>query len=1161
MGFPGVALDDKYALERGRVFATGVQALARLPLLQRQRDAAAGLDTHGYVSGYRGSPLGGLDLALRDAGRFLRAHRIRFQPGVNEELAATAIWGTQQLHLFPEPQCAGIFALWYGKGPGVDRCGDVFKHANFAGTAPHGGVLVVAGDDHTARSSAVAHQSEHMFSACAMPVLAPASTQEYLDLGVHGWAMSRYSGCWIAMKTAADTVETSAVVDVDPRRVDVRIPTDFALPPGGVHLRWPDPPQEQERRMHEYKVYAALAYARANGLNHVVYDSPRARLGIITCGKAYLDVRQALDDLGIDADVAAAIGVRLYKVAMVWPLEAEGVRRFAEGLDEILVVEEKRPIVEYQLKEQLYKLSPGARPTVIGKYGDRDEWTPPHGGWLLPPTGDLTPSLLARVIAARLAPFYTSERIRDRLALIAATERTVAAPHLRLKREPWFCPGCPHNLSTRVPSGSCALAGVGCHLMAMWAGRDTLAVSQMGGEGIAWLGLAGSTGTQHVFVNMGDGTYYHSGVLAIRAAVAANVNVTYKILYNDAVAMTGGQPLDGPLDVPALTRQLAAEGVRRIVVLAREPGRYAGERGLAPGVEVHPREHLDAVQRELRATVGVTALVYDQSCAAQTRRRRKRGGVPDPRRRVFVNEAVCEGCGDCSVKSGCLAIVPVETEQGRKRAIDQSSCNLDYACLAGSCPALVTVEGGTLRKRSRVAADAARAELPEPEVAPAQTAYSILIAGIGGTGIVTLGALLGMAAHLEGKGVTVLDMTGLAQKGGAVLSHVRVAERQDCLHAARIPAGEVDMILAADLVVATGDDVLAGARRGHTRAVVNTTPAATSQFLADPDLVFPQEAMQNGIGEAVGAGRADTVDATRLTAALLGDSMATNVFLLGYACQKGLLPVSAPAMLRAIELNGVDAERNREAFGWGRRAARDPAAVARCAGLEARGEAGAPPALQEEIARARGDLARHQGAACAARYQKLVERVCSTEARLGVDAPRLAEAVARSYRRLLACKDEYEVARLYVSADFAQTLAAAFEGDYRVVYHFAWPFSLARRGTGDLPAKREYGAWFGGALRVLARLKGLRGTWLDPFRWSHARRLDRALVARYERTVDELLGALDRDNWEEAVDVASVAQTIRGFGPVRMASAAEADARLAQLLDRFRARSATGVAP
>ena len=652
-----VRLDDKYSLDQGRVFLTGVQALTRLTMLQHQRDVAAGLNTAGYVSGYRGSPLGGLDTAMHAAAAYLQAENISFHPGVNEELAATAIWGTQQLHLFPKPQCEGIFSMWYGKGPGVDRCGDVFKHANYAGTSKHGGVLVIAGDDHSARSSAVAHQSEHVFSASAIPVLAPAGLQDYLDLGLHGWAMSRYSGCWVAMKVTSDSVESSATVLLDPQRVQIRVPEDFAMPPAGLHIRWPDSPLAQEMRIQEFKVYAALAYARHNRLNHLVFGSSRpARLGIIACGKAYLDVLHALDDLGIDQNRAAEIGLRLYKVGMSWPLEADGVRHFADGLEEILVVEEKRQIIEYQLKEQLYNWPShhgDVRPRVVGKFDERGEWSAAQGPWLLPPTGELTPAIVARAIAARIERFHSSERIRQRLAFLEAKDKDVSLGRARIApvRTPHFCSGCPHNLSTKVPEGSAALGGVGCHLMAVTMDRNTLTISQMGGEGAAWLGMAEHSGTRHIFANLGDGTYYHSGILAIRAAVAAGVNITYKILYNDAVAMTGGQPLDGPLDVPQITRQLAAEGLRHIVVLADNVAKYPDGAGFAPQVRIRPREDLDRVQRELRDVPGVTALIYDQTCAAEKRRRRKRGSFPDPEQRIFINTSVCEGCGDCSVKS------------------------------------------------------------------------------------------------------------------------------------------------------------------------------------------------------------------------------------------------------------------------------------------------------------------------------------------------------------------------------------------------------------------------------------------------------------------------------------------------------------------------------
>lgn len=1154
MALAPISLEDKYRLDHGRVFLSGVQALVRLPMLQHQRDLAAGLDTAGYISGYRGSPLGGFDTALHEARPFLDAHRIRFQPGVNEELAATAVWGTQQLHLFPEAQRDGIFALWYGKGPGVDRCGDVFKHANHAGTARYGGVLLIAGDDHGARSSAVAHQSEHMFSACGIPVLAPAGVQEYLDLGVHGWAMSRYSGCWVAMKTAADTVESSAIVEVDPQRVTIRLPEDFELPPDGVHARWPDPQLAQEQRMQAYKVYAALAYARANRLNLLVFDSPRPRFGIIACGKAWLDARQALDTLGIDARVAADIGLRLYKVGMPWPLEADGVRHFAEGLEEILVVEEKRQIIEYQLKEQLYNWREDVRPRVVGKFDDRGEWPVPHGQWLLPPTGELTPAIVARVIAARIRHFHDSEHIRERLRVldIKESERVRTLPPLQ--RMPWFCPGCPHNRSTRVPQDACALGGVGCHLMAVWMDRNTLTISQMGGEGATWSGMAEHSGMSHVFANMGDGTYYHSGLLAIRAAVAAGVNITYKILYNDAVAMTGGQPVDGPLSVPQITRQLAAEGVGRIVVLAEEPARHVHDPGFAPGVEVMSRDKIDRVQDELRRTPGVTALVFDQTCAAEKRRRRKRRTLADPARHVFINELVCEGCGDCSVRSNCLAVVPVETEFGRKRAIDQSTCNKDYSCIDGFCPAIVTVEGGALRRRCGSAIDPAdHGPLPEPQLPALETPYGILITGIGGTGVVTIGALIGMAAHIEGKGATVLDMTGLAQKGGAVMSHVRLADRQDRLHAMRIATGEADALIGCDIVVAIGEEALSRTRRGATHAIVSTTRSITGAFVHNPDQVFPLQDMQRRLSEALGADAVSCVDAGRLAEVLMGDTITANILMLGYAWQKGRVPVSAEALLRAIELNAVAVAENRRAFQWGRRAAADPE------GVEAVVRAAEPKpethvlsqGLDECIMRRREFLIAYQGTARAQRYTEMVERVRRIEARTVPGSTRLTETVAHTWFRLLAHKDEYEVARLYAHPEFTRALEHRFEGDYRMHFYLAPP--LGRRidpVTGEA-RKRHFGPWMRPVLRALAALRFLRDTPFDPFARTDENRLARALVGDYEATIATLLEHLTAESLETAIEIAGLALQIRGYGPLRLRSAETVRERQAVLLGAF----------
>ncbi len=785
MTLAAVTLDDKYTLDRGRIYLTGIQALVRLPMMQRQRDAAAGLNTAGFISGYRGSPLSGLDQNLWHAKRFLEQNHIHFLPGINEDLAATAAWGSQQTNLFPDAKYDGVFALWYGKGPGVDRTGDVFKHANATGTARHGGVLVLAGDDHAAKSSTLPHQSEYGFIDASIPVLNPAGVQDILDLGLYGWAMSRFSGCWVAFKAIAETADSSASVLIDPARVDIVTPADFALPPGGLNIRWPDyNALEIERRLRQWKLPAVQAFARANRLDRVTLDSPRARLGIAATGKSYLDLRQALADLGIDDALAAAIGLRLYKVALTWPLEPEGISRFAAGLEEILVVEEKRPVIEQQLKDVLY--GSDARPRIVGKEDER-------GAPLLSSTGELDPMQVARVVAQRIARFHSSPRIADRLAYLAAKERQLAGAKAPLERIPYFCSGCPHNTSTRVPEGSRATAGIGCHYMAIWMDRDTATYTQMGGEGVPWLGQAPFTNTPHIFANLGDGTYYHSGSLAIRAAVAAGANITYKILYNDAVAMTGGQPIEGQLTVPQITQQLAAEGVKRIVVVSDEPGKYPVDAGFAPGVETFHRERLDAVQRDLRDTPGVSVLVYDQTCAAEKRRRRKRGRFPDPQKRVFINDLVCEGCGDCSRTSNCLSVVPVETEFGRKRAIDQSSCNKDYSCVEGFCPSFVTVHGGALRRHHEAKDSDEIPPLPAPALPALAEPYNILVAGVGGTGVVTIGALLGMAAHLEGKGCSILDMTGLAQKGGAVLSHIRIAGAPGDIHAVRITTGSAHL--------------------------------------------------------------------------------------------------------------------------------------------------------------------------------------------------------------------------------------------------------------------------------------------------------------------------------------------------------------------------------
>ncbi|MFU1912370.1 indolepyruvate ferredoxin oxidoreductase family protein [Bordetella avium] len=1168
-----VHLDDKFTLETGRAWMSGIHALVRLPMMQRERDARAGLNTAGFISGYRGSPLGGVDQNMWKAAKYLKQHHIEFQPGVNEDLAATAVWGSQQVNLFPGAKYDGVFGMWYGKGPGVDRCGDVFKHANAAGTSRHGGVLVVAGDDHPAKSSTLPHQSDHILKACMIPVLFPSSVQEVLDFGLHGWAMSRYAGVWVGLKTITDIVEVSASVEVDSERVRILLPEDFTLPPDGLNIRLPDTPLQQEARLLDYKLYAALAYARANKLNRELWSVPndRARFGIITSGKAYLDTRQALADLGLSEAVCQHIGLRLFKVGMVWPLEATGMQQFAEGLDEILVIEEKRQVIEYQLKEELFSwIGTGKKiPRVVGKFDDKDggEWSVPQGNWLLPAHYEFSPAMVAKAVGARLLRLELPEAVRAgieaRLAFIAEREKALAKPRLVVDRKPWFCSGCPHNTSTRLPDGSRGLAGIGCHYMVTWMGRNTQVFTQMGGEGVPWIGQAPFTEEKHVFANLGDGTYFHSGLLAIRAAVAARVPITYKILFNDAVAMTGGQPVDGPISVPMITQQMVAEGIEKIVVVTDEPEKYQGISGLAPGVPVRHRDDLDSVMRELREHPGVSVLIYDQTCATEKRRRRKRNAYPDPARRVLINERVCEGCGDCSEKSHCLSVEPLETEFGRKRSINQSSCNKDFSCLKGFCPSFVTVEGGKLRRPQALAQDGdIAAGLPAPQTAAIKGHYGIFIAGVGGTGVVTIGQLIGMAAHLEGKGCSVLDMAGLAQKGGAVYSHVVLALTPGELMNTRVAMGEADLVLAGDLVVGSSQEAVARMRPDRSHALINTDVAPTAAFVHNPDWTLPGSDLQADLGRACAS--VDRIDAAALAVGLLGDAIYANPLMMGYAYQKGWLPLSEESLLRAIELNGQQVPNNQAAFAWGRRAAHNLAAVQ---SLIAQGEMelvelrrGEPAVVDfkrpatdlEHIVEMRRDvLTAYQNAAYAQRYTDLVTKVAQAE-RAATGTTRLAEAVARNYFKLMAYKDEYEVARLYSDGEFIKKVGAQFEGDWKLKFYLAPPLSAKRDAEGHLQ-KRAYGPGMLRVFSLLARLRFLRGTAFDIFGRTDERRAERELIREYEQHISAIIGKLSRSNLGKAVELASIPQEIRGYGHVKEAAMARAAQKRERLLQEFSA--------
>lgn len=1161
-----VKLEDKYVLNQGRAFMTGFQALVRLPMMQRQRDLAAGLNTAGFVSGYPGSPISALDTEMKRAERFLKEHHVEFQPGLNEDLAATAVWGTQQVNSFRGARYDGVFAMWFGKGPGVDRTGDVFVHGNTAGTSPHGGVLAIAGDDHAARTTTTPHQSELIFASHQMPVLNPATSQDFLDLGLHGWALSRYSGLWVGILTGCDNVERSGSLYLDPHRVEIRIPDDFEMPAGGLSIRWPYPTLQRESTIKEHSLFAALAYARANKLNRVVVDSQAPRFGVAATGKSYTDLREAMGLLGIDDAYADELGLRVFRIDMTWPLEPQGVVEFARGLEEVLVIEEKRPFVETQIKEQLFNWDHARRPRVIGKYDGHGEWEGPSNDWLLPSTGELDPVLIARILADRIARFRKSPRIDEAVARLDARDKALEAArrietHGQTKtmftagRLPYFCSGCPHNTSTKVPEGSRALAGIGCHFMAMWMNRSTTHFSQMGGEGVAWIGQSPFTDERHVFANLGDGTYLHSGLTAIRAAVAAGANITYKILLNGAISMTGGQALPMELTADQISRQLSAEGVGTIVVVSDEPDKYPARSNFAPGVTIRHRRELEAVQVELRDIDGVTAIIYDQGCAAEKRRARKRGKLADQAERVVINEAVCEGCGDCSVASNCLSVVPLETEFGRKRSIDQSTCNGDLSCVNGFCPALVTVKGARLRKpRLDDAWDDTVDDLPEPDRVEGGEPYDILITGIGGTGIMTAGALLGMAAHLDGKAGTVLDLTGMAQKGGAATAHVRISARPEEINATRIPIA-AHALIGCDITVATETEAMDRSLPNVTHAVINTARAAAGEFTANPDLPFPTGAMETKLTKVLGEEHTAFIDMSGLANRLFGEAIATNVLMLGFAFQKGLLPLSAGSIERAIELNGVAIETTKAAFLWGRRAGAWPDRVTEilapngyAAGASPNGASGSLDAIIDRRARF---LAEYQDNAYARRYRDTVVRVRQKEADIGLVEHALSEAVAHSYFKLLAYKDEYEVARLHADPAFHRRLADSFDGKFEVSYHLAPPLTARRNSVTGRIEKRRFGRWMRLAFKILARCRRLRGTAFDPFGRSHDRRVERRLIADFEARLEAILAAVNRENHATAVEIAAVPQSIRGFGHVKDASIAAARESEAALLAEF----------
>ena len=1128
MSHQDISLSDRFDLDRSPVLLNGTQALVRLMLMQKARDRAAGLNTAGLVTGYRGSPLGAVDMWMARAKKELSGADVLFQPGLNEDLAATALWGAQQAELRGEGRFDGVFGLWYGKGPGIDRSGDVMRHANMAGSSPNGGVVMAMGDDHTGESSTTLHQSDWAMVDAYMPVVSPAGVQEILDYGLYGWALSRFAGVWTGLKVMKDTVEATAVVDGDPFRLDFTRP-DFAMPEGGLNIRLVDTPVAQEARMIDYKRFAAEAFSRANRMDRRVWGRPGAKIGFVAAGKNWLDLVHALSLLGIDGAEAERLGITTYKIGQVWPLDMTSFQDWAEGLDLIVVVEEKRKLIEVQLKEAIFDDRRGRRVWGWRKGGAGEE--------LFPTRFALDPVTIARKLADILIDEGRgTEAVRAGLERLDAAAKADNAPEIAA-RLPYFCSGCPHNTSTRVPDGSRAYAGIGCHYMVQWMDRETVGFTHMGGEGANWIGEAPFSTRDHVFQNLGDGTYNHSGVQAIRAALSQGTNITYKILYNDAVAMTGGQKNDGGLTADRICRELLAMGVKD-VVLVYDPKEEIDLRGFPSEIAKHPRDELPAVQEKLRRVAGVSAIVYVQTCAAEKRRRRKRGQFPDPDRRVFINTDVCEGCGDCGVQSNCVSIVPVETEFGRKRAIDQSSCNKDFSCLKGFCPSFVTLEGAQPKKAPTQALDLP--DLPEPALSPIVGTHNVIITGVGGTGVVTVGAVLAMAAHLAGKGAGMMEMAGLAQKGGAVHIHLRLAETPAAISAIRVAVGEADCVIGGDLVVTAGAKTLGLMATGRTGAVVNAHEIVTGEFTRNRDFHLPADQLRLALEARLKDG-VRFFDASDLANRLLGDSIFSNMMVLGAAWQRGLVPLPREAILRAIELNGAAVAGNRRAFEIGRWAAAEPEAAARLATAEAAGQA--PKTLEQRIAIRADHLRAYQGEGLARRYRALVEA-----------APgELREAVAESFHKLLTYKDEYEVARLHL-----ETVAKAradFDGDLRPSFHLAPPL-IARKGADGRPRKIEFGPWIVTVFRLLAGLKWLRGTPFDPFGRTAERRMERALIDQFEADMRMVFAGLTPDRLDPALALARLPMEIRGFGPVKEAAAAAAARRREELLAAFRSGGA-----
>ena len=1146
-----VTLDDKYFLDKGRVYITGTQALVKLPMIQRQRDKNNNLDTAAFISGYRGSPLGMYDKSLWTAKKFLKNNDINFTSGLNEDLAATAVWGSQQSGLISKSTKDGIFGIWYGKGPGVDRSGDAFKHANSAGTSPNGGVLALLGDDHTAKSSTLAHQSEYAMVDAQIPVLNPSNVQEILDYGLIGIALSRYAGVWTAMKCVTANIDSSASVNIDLDRIKI-IKPDFEMPPEGVHIRWPDMDiLVQEKRLTNIKLPAVKAFAKANNINHSIWSKGDKNIGIVTTGKAYSEVRQALSDLNIDEQYAEKLGLHLFKVGMPWPLEESAIIEFCSNMEEVIVFEEKRPLIEDQVKKIMFNQA--NRPKhIVGKRNENNEE-------LIHSTGELTPDFVSEIIAERITKTNKDENILNKLRIIKQNEPDTTAIQGISNRTPYFCSGCPHNTSTKVPEGSKAMAGIGCHFMASWMDRDTDLFTHMGGEGANWIGMAPFVEDQHIFQNIGDGTYNHSGILAIRAAVAAKVNMTYKILFNGATAMTGGQPAEGSPTPARISHQLYGEGIKRIAVVTDEPEKYGINSDFAKGTSINHRRDIDQVQKELRSWPGVSIMIYDQTCATEKRRRRKRGLMEDPDKRSFINDLVCEGCGDCSKTSNCISIEPLETKLGRKRKVNQSTCNKDFSCVDGFCPSFVTVKGATLKKRkSTSASDIPTAifnKIPRPKEINLDKPFDIVVTGIGGTGVVTIGALIGMASHIENKGVSVLDQVGVAQKGGAVLSHIRVASTPEIIHSVKVGKTSADLVLGCDMVVVTSSPVRELMNINSTHSIINDHETPVAGFVLDPDHSFGGKRMRQIIKKSSKA--TNFINSIKIATAMFGDSIASNMFITGYALQKGFIPVLPESMEEAIKLNNMAIDMNISAFRWGRMAAHDYKYVEKEAtpfmpNMEIQHD---EYKLRDLMDDRTSFLIKYQNKNYANTYIDLVNKTIDVEKSIDKNKDDLSKAVAKYFSKLMAYKDEYEVARLYTNGEFKEKLYNTFEGNLKLKFHVAPPlFAPKDPNTGKLK-KITIGSWILPVLKILSKFKFLRGTLLDPFGKTKERKMERFLINQYKKDIEKILKTVNSKNISLAVAIASIPDIIRGYGHVKEDNIKIAEIKRNQLLKKWNSKT------